>query len=237
MRTFVLLHGAWHGPWCWKKLTPLLTSKGHTVLTPELPWTYNDKIKNQQFNFYTTANSLSELINCLDGQITLVAHSLGGVITSLISANIPEKVSRAVYISGFIPQTGQSINDLDQLMSESIIASNMRVDEKKRALIVSEDFLKEGFYQDCSEVEYKFAKSWIGPQLASTFLAPIQYDAESLSKVNKIYIECLNDRAVPISAQRVMQKNIVIEKVMKVDSGHSPFFSIPQKLANILNNA
>ncbi len=234
MRTFVLLHGAWHGPWCWKKLSPLLMSKGDTVLTPTIPWTYDKNQIKQKFNFQHTTNELSELICKLDGMVVLVGHSLGGVIASMISTNIPEKISLAIYISGFIPKSGQSINDLNPLMTDSIIAANMKVDKKKQALIVEENALVKGFYNDCDTFDIQFAKSRVLPQLASTFLTPVEYNLDGLSRVKKLYVENQKDMAVPINAQRSMQENIEIEKVVKLNCGHSPFFTCPQDLLNIL---
>jgi pimeloyl-ACP methyl ester carboxylesterase len=207
---------------------------GHTVLTPEIPWTFNTNNKKQKFDLHKSINELNGLIDCLDNQIILVGHSLGGVIASMICAHNPEKISRAIYISGFIPKIGQSINDLGQLMTDSIIATNIRVNEKGRILVVPENVIKKGFYHDCDETDYLFAKSLLQPQLASTFLMPVEYNVEVISNVINIYIENLDDRAVPISAQRIMQKNIPINKVEKITSGHSPFFSRPHELARIL---
>lgn len=234
MKTYVLLHGAWHGPWCWEKICPLLTAKGHTVITPNIPWTFDALPPNQSLNIESITTQICELIIDLKIQVTLVGHSMAGLLISNIISRIPDHVSSAFYICGFIPANGQSINDLESIMSGSTIASNMFLDQKKRSMVIPDTYIKEGFYHDCNELDYKFAKQRVQPQLASTFLYAIDIDFQKLTDTRKIYIECENDKAVPITAQREMQKNMNFDQIFSLSCGHSPFFSLPEKLVQSL---
>jgi len=234
MKTYVLLHGAWHGSWCWNKVIPLLRTKGDTVITPDIPWTFDNLYPNRSIDMNLFAAQLCELIVDLNVQVILVGHSMAGLLSSIIISKIPDHISSAFYICGFIPAHGQCINDLESIMSNSTIASNMFLDQKKRSMIVPDTCIKEGFFHDCNEIDYNFVKQRIKPQLVSTFLHTMDIDYSKLTDTRKIYIECKDDKAVPILAQREMQKNTNIDQTLSLPCGHSPFFSLPEKLVQLL---
>jgi pimeloyl-ACP methyl ester carboxylesterase len=234
MKTMVLLHGAWNGPWCWKKITPLLTAEGYTVITPAIPWTYDQNSKNKRPDLNSIANEFSDLLEYIEGEFTLVGHSLGGLLASLLSYTLPEKISTIFYISGFILKNGQTVNDLESHMTDSMIANNLAFDEQTRSLIVPEYILKTGFYHDCDDLDFQFAKQRLRPQIASTFLTQTNMPQKLSSRVRKIYVECQHDKAVPVSVQKIMQKNIHFDEIFKLPTSHSPFFSYPDKLVDLL---
>ena len=113
-RTFVLVHGAWHGGWCWVRVAGRLTAAGHRVFTPTqtglgerahlmsasiTPDTFTDDIAN-----VLTAEELDDVI--------LVGHSFGGRSISSVADRMPERLHRLVYLDAGLPQSGRSAFDL-----------------------------------------------------------------------------------------------------------------------------
>ena len=79
MSTYVLIHGAWHGAWCWDKLAPLLQDQGHTVIAPDMPAHGQDLMPISEVTLQSYANRVCEVVNQQTEPVILVGHSLGGI--------------------------------------------------------------------------------------------------------------------------------------------------------------
>jgi pimeloyl-ACP methyl ester carboxylesterase len=99
---FVLVHGQWHGSWCWNKVVPLLTAQGHRVTAIDLPGRGGDP---KELAKLTPADYVSAVTRVLDASpepVVLVGHSLGGGTVSLAGEARPEKIKRLVYLTAFL---------------------------------------------------------------------------------------------------------------------------------------
>ena len=101
MSTFVLIHGAWHGAWCWKKIIPLLEKEGHNVEAPELPGHGNHKVPIAEISLQLYVDYVCQVIDSQSEPVILVGHSLGGCTISQAAENRPEKIKALVYLSAF----------------------------------------------------------------------------------------------------------------------------------------
>lgn len=234
MSTYVLLHGAWHGAWCWNKVTPLIKSEGHSVCTPDLPGHGKNRPTSGVVTAADYVNSLRDLIVQQNQQVVLVGHSMGGMVISQVAELVPEHISTLVYLSGFLLENGQSINDFENQVDGSIVAPNLVLSRDKSSFSVPENIVRDAFYSDCNETDYQYALANIQPQPALPFLAPVNISDARYGSVPRVYIECLQDRAIPVSAQRLMYERTSCRNVFSLDSAHSPFFSVYNQLADIL---
>jgi pimeloyl-ACP methyl ester carboxylesterase len=113
MATFVLVHGAWHGSWCWKRVRTALQRQGHEVFTPTLTGVgERAHLLTPQVDLETHINDVLNLIRWeqLD-DIVLCGHSYAGCVVSGVADRIPERISRLVYLDAFVPETGKSLHD------------------------------------------------------------------------------------------------------------------------------
>lgn len=109
-KTYVLLHGAWHGGWCWQKVAPQLRAAGHRVYTPtqtglgERSHLLNASVSLETF--------IEDLLNALVWEdlhdVILVGHSFGGVAITAAADRMPERLRHLVYLDALILQNGQS---------------------------------------------------------------------------------------------------------------------------------
>jgi pimeloyl-ACP methyl ester carboxylesterase len=109
MATFVLVHGAFHGGWCWYKIVPLLEAKGHRVLAPDLPGLGDDHTPLADLSLAAWTDSVAAKLHVLGTPVILVGHSRGGIVISEVAERVPEHVSALVYLTAFLVSDGESL--------------------------------------------------------------------------------------------------------------------------------
>jgi len=111
--TFVLVHGAWHGGWCWKKLTPLLRAAGHEVYTPTLSGLgERAHLLSPQIGLETHIADIAALLEYEDlHDVVLVGHSYGSMVITGVAEVAARRLAHLAFLDAFIPQDGQSLFD------------------------------------------------------------------------------------------------------------------------------
>jgi pimeloyl-ACP methyl ester carboxylesterase len=113
--TFVLVHGAWHGGWCYSRVARLLRNNGHDVLTPTLTGLgERSHLASAAINASTHVQDVLNVI-AFEGldDVVLVGHSYGGQIITAVADGIPDKIRSLVYLDAFIGEDGKSLFDMD----------------------------------------------------------------------------------------------------------------------------
>jgi pimeloyl-ACP methyl ester carboxylesterase len=115
MKTFVLVHGAWHGGWCWRRVADLLEAKGHKVFTPTLTGV-GERSHLIMSGTITLDTHITDVVNVIQWEslqdIVLVGHSYGGFVVSGVAEQVQPAISSIVFLDAFVPQNGQSLIDL-----------------------------------------------------------------------------------------------------------------------------
>ena len=101
MTTFALVHGGYHGAWCWERLTPLLQQAGDDVVTMDLP------LEDGTATFDTYADVVCAALDGCDDDVVLVGHSYAGNTIPLVAARRP--VRHLVFLCAMIPDVGRSL--------------------------------------------------------------------------------------------------------------------------------
>jgi pimeloyl-ACP methyl ester carboxylesterase len=236
MSTFVLVHGAGHGAWCWFKLVPELEALGHRAVTLDLPGLGEDRTPVADVTYQGTVDRVVEVVEKQTEPVILVGHSLGGVSISAAAERIPDRIRLLVYLAAFLPCDGDSVN--------AIYESPDSIPDVGPAPIRSADGLtlshtpegaRRRFYQDCSEEDVAYCLAHLRPQPLLMRTTPVRVSAERFGRVPRAYIHCLNDQASPIARQRLMVARMPCSKVASLPTGHSPFLSAPTELARIMS--
>lgn len=113
-RTFVLVHGAFHGGWCWRAVATLLRDAGHTVFTPTLTGLGERRhLIAADLTVDVFVDDVANLIEIEDlRDLTLVGHSFGGIVISGVADRMPERLRRLVYLDAVTPLAGRSVFDM-----------------------------------------------------------------------------------------------------------------------------
>ena len=114
MSTYVLVHGAWHGGWCWQRVASRLRAAGHQVFTPTLTGVGERvHLAHPGVNLTTHVTDVLNVLRYEDlSDVVLVGHSYAGMVITGVVAEMPERVAHLVYLDAFLPRPGQSLHDL-----------------------------------------------------------------------------------------------------------------------------
>jgi pimeloyl-ACP methyl ester carboxylesterase len=230
---YVLVHAAWLGGWQWENVKKELQANGHTVLTPDLPGHGSDQTAPGDITMEDYIENLSALLNKQSKPVILVGHSFNGITASQVAEFHPEKVKSLVYLTAFLLPNGSSFLRAVQGVKGSTAVDNFAFSEDKSYAFVNEEEIQNAFAHDIPKEAFDQAKPFIVPEPA----APLSYELEitenAFGNIPKYYIECTEDRAIPIDIQRAMYQGKV-KKSYSLESSHTPNFSQPDKLATIL---
>ena len=234
MASFVLVHGAWHGGWCWEKVTPLLEAAGHGVDAVDLPGHGANPAAASGMTLDAYARHVADRVEAAGEPVVLVGHSMGGMSVTAAAQLVPDRVAALVYVTAFLPDDGQTLLELADGDPEALVQPNVVVDEAAGLATVAESALRDAFYGECSDGDAAWASSRLVPESLAAMATPVHVTAEGAGSVRRIYVECGRDRAITIGKQRQMVAARPCEQVLSIDTDHSPFLSAPQELAEHL---
>lgn len=215
----VLVHGAWHGAWCWDGVVAALERRGIPSLAVELPFT----------GFDDDVEEVERAIATMGPGALVVGHSYGGFVISSAAAGCSD-VAGLVYIAAFMADEGEDALTIleahDGHLTDALVIEQdeVTVDPAKA---------KELFYGDLDDTA-------AAPLIAR--LRPISFSSAAIvatdpawRTITSTYVLCSNDRAIPEGAQRWMARRASV--VHELPSDHSPFNTRPDEIAEIIHQA
>ena len=235
MATFVLIHGAWHGGWCWDKVKLILEKNNHTVVAPDLPGHGEDKTPIADVSLDVYTERVCEVIDQQSENVILVGHSLGGLSITQAAEQRPDNIELLVYLTALLLKNGESRTSIrGREPGGSALPSIVEMHLEEGFSLLKNEGLKPTFYHDCSEEDIDRAKAKLGLQALKPMGAPVTTTNENFGKVRRVYVECLQDHALVPEFQKQMYTELPCEKVISLDTSHSPFMSAPEELSNHL---
>ena len=212
MKSILLVHGAWHGAWCWNLVEKELKNKGVDVRSLDLPFTgVKDDIA-----------SVSNALKDIDNEVILLGHSYGGIVISS-AAEAKENVDQLIYLSAILLEPGESMQ-LDGSKIQIDVDENLISEVKKSSAIPA-------FYGD---VDPKLAKASMELLRPFPIVSGSQGIGEAWREKYSTYIVCQEDKAIPPELQYVMAKKA--DRIIEWQCGHSPFLSKPKLVIELLLN-
>lgn len=233
MSTFVLIHGSWHGGWCWEQLAPLLEAKGHRVLMPDLPGMGSNRMPFAEDVHGQWVDAIAALVAEQPEPVVLLGHSRGGVTASAVAERHPDRIQLLVFLAATVLADGQSMLEVNGASDEvyaSVIPSedgvNCRIDPAAARRL---------FYNDVSDEEAERASAKLASEPMRVYGARAELSDARFGRVPRSYIETTQDLALPLSLQKESQARHPMGNVVSLPSGHSPFYSMPARLAEDLH--
>ncbi|WP_277184250.1 alpha/beta fold hydrolase [Caballeronia sp. BR00000012568055] len=244
-QTIVLIHGSWHWGGCFQKVATLLAAQGHAVLCPDLKSHGFDPARYDQvadMTDYTAA--VAALLDNAAEPVVLLGHSMGGVALTHLGEQYPDKISRLIYLTAFMTPPDKSANDYlisDDYRNDYSVASLFEIvgpSADGKGVVLNVDAIstvRSSFYGDCSDRDVAVAAANVVPtNTAAPYHARTATTPDRFGSIPRVFIECTQDCALPIGQQRRMQADVPGAKVVTMDTSHSPFFSQPERLAEII---
>ncbi len=230
----VLVHGAWHGAWCFDAVVAGLRARGIDAIAVDLPGHGDDP--GPLGDLHTDAARVREVLDGLDGDCVLLGHSYGGAV--ITEAGVHSKVRHLVFLCAFALDAGESCmaaavreaEELDLHWDEGPNLADAIQMQDDGTSTVARELAAECFFHDCDPIATAAALDRLGPQPMVTLADEPQ--AVAWRDRPSTYVVCTDDRAVPEALQRIMAKRCT--HVVDLPTSHSPFLSAPDRVVDLL---
>lgn len=221
---FVLVHGAWHGGWCWDAVVKQFATSGRQAVAPTLTGlAERARELNAEVNLSTHVMDVVGASANFD-RVTLVGHSYAGlVITAAVDA-LSEKLERLVYLDAFLPANGQSGFEL----MKKEYAARWR-EKAKRSAVPPMLSAKAMGIDDMALAKAVDAK--LTPHPIATFESKVRFDEATWKRVKKTYVRCARYAGFGPTAARAKALGL---EVLELEAGHDAMLAAPAALTALL---
>lgn len=228
MADFVLVHGAWSGAWCWKKILPGLWSAGHRAFAVTLTGTGERAHQlSPDITLGTHADDVAAVIEAEELQHAIVVgHSYGGMVITAVANRMPERIARLVYLDAVVPLPGESWSSTHpaqtQAQRRQAIATTGRIPPADPALfgLTGED------------------AQWVArrqtPQPGGVYDDPLHFDAARVAALTRTFIDCTTPALATIAVMRERVRQQPGWQVLEIAAGHDAMISAPAELLRML---
>ena len=231
MATFVLVHGAWHGGWCWKRVVPLLRGAGHDVYTPTLTGLGERvHLMDRAINLDTHIADVAGVLRWEElKDVVLCGHSYGGMVISGAVEKAEDRIRSLVYLDAFVPHNGQALLDLVSPEQAEAMRANARQngDGYKVTPRAAASF-------DVNPADRAWVDAMCVPHPFGTAEQRVTLAGARERVAKRTYILATEYRLSPFRQFAERYKNDPAWHVTSIASGHDVMVDKPQELANAL---
>ena len=223
---FVLVHGAWHGGWCWQRLTGRLRATGHNVFAPTLAGLSG--APTQQIGLKTHIDEIVELIGreALNN-VVLVGHSYAGFVISGVAERILPAIRAIVFLDAFYPDHDQALIDMGTRAGrDAVLAALERGEETVKPF--SAEFFK------VNERDRSWVNKMCKPHPIRTFIEPISLSGKREQVANKAYIRAVDYPSAPFDDALSKVRDDRTWRTFEMQCGHDAMIDMPDRLSQIL---
>jgi pimeloyl-ACP methyl ester carboxylesterase len=231
-RTFVLVHGSWHGGWCWRRVSDRLEKLGHKVFAPTLTGLgERSHLLDEKVNLTT---HITDVVNVIKWErltnVVLCGHSYAGYPVSGALEQIGSAVSSIVYLDSFLPDNGDSILE----KGNPRVAETIRTAVEKKQLSLPP--LPASFFQ-VNEADRAWVDSMCTPQPLGTYTEKLVLTGARERIAKKTYIRAKGYAQPIFDAAEEKLKKDPTWRVLSVQSGHDVMVDAPDRLVEMLLEA
>lgn len=243
MAGFVLIHGSWHGGWCFDPVVEILRARGHIVVAPTLPGMGGTAEEMAAVTLDSWGEFAAQHCRALKQEmggapVVLAGHSRGGLVISTAAEVDPAAMDALVYICAMMLPAGMSRAQFKELEGPNP-AFDAIISKVHGGIATVIDAACAG--PVFAQVSPPDLVTQVLPRLLAEPHAPrsqpLHLTPERYGRLPRTYVECTLDRTIPIESQRTMQAYSPGAHVVTLEADHSPYLSRPVELANALEGA
>jgi len=235
--TFVLVHGAWHGGWCWRDVRELLQKSGARVFTPTLAG-LGKREHLTAVHDVGLATHIQDVVNLIYYEelenVILVGHSYAGLVVTGVADKLGDKISELIYLDALVPVDGGSLIDLDNVMPDSqvtAIVAGIETDVPGMLPVATLAFL--GIETDHPNAAW--VKRRMTPHPVKTIIDRLRFNSQAHEMRKKTYVFCTEQERPKEARERTLS---IADRpdwdFLEIASGHDAMVTEPEKLADIL---
>ncbi len=228
-RTFVLVHGAWHGGWCWRRVCDPLEGLGHKVYAPTLAGLADrSHLLSPAIDLAAHASDIANLIKWERLEdVVLVGHSYGGMVVTEVAERVAPAIASIVYLDAFLPEPGQRLLDLASPATRKAIEEAIATGATSLKPIPPAVF-------GVNEADRAWVEAMCTPQPAGTFTQAVSGTRGRDAIPRRTYIRASAYASPSFDAALTKAKALPGWSTYEVDCGHDVMVDSPQRLVEIL---
>ena len=243
MATFVLVHGGWHGGWCWQKVIPFLEAAGHAVYAPTL--TGLAERASELSPDVGLDTHIQDIVGLLEERnlhgVILVGHSYSGMVITGVVDQVPERIAHLVYLDTFVPRDGESMADIAPMTIRLLrIKAQAHGDGWRVDPLQKMPFGVKGIYGVTTEPDLSWVRSKVTPQSLKTFEQPLHLKNPAIvSAKPRTHIYCTGGGFFfslmrHIGGRRALPPTEAGWRLRQLPTGHDAMITMPRELADLL---
>ncbi len=233
-QTFIFLHGAWQASWCWKRVADPLMAAGHRVITPDLPGHGMRMQPTHTVTFQDYVTAIIELVEQQAEPVTLIGHSMAGLIISQVAEHVPNRIKELVFIAAYIPEDNQSLFSIAEKLESRGVSPLLLIDRVKQEIQLKRcPELMSLFFNRCSTKDAQEAFNQLQPQPLQPFTAKVRV-GDSFNRVAKRFFICTDDRVL-LPSDQLKMSNKATKHITHLDADHSAYYSNTEDLVSLIN--
>ena len=227
--TFVLVHGAWHGGWCWRRVSDLLERQGHKVFTPTLTGLgERSHLLRAGINVSTHVTDVANVLKWEGlSNVVLCGHSYGGLVVSGVAEQMSSAIGSIVFLDAFVPQNGEALSDLTGAATLDLLRAATQRGDIGIPARTAASF-------NVNEKDRAWVDAMCVPQPIATFLDKMTLTGARERIARKSYIRALNNANPGFDKAMARAKADPSWRTYDVACGHDVMVDMPERLAEIL---
>lgn len=229
----LLIHGSCHGAWCWRDVLPELAARGISARAIDLPGHGADTTPLADVTLDSYAAAIESAALDMGGRVVLVGHSMAGYAISAAAVRNPGVIEKLIYLCAYLPVSGHSLTEMRQMGPRQPLLPAIRKTPDEIAFTFDPAMAQDLFYHDCPLGTLDYALAHLTPQAILPQATKLDL-GPAFKALEKHYIRCADDRAIPPEYQETMRDKLPENCKHDLPASHSPFFSMPDRLADML---
>ena len=229
MADFVLVHGAWHGAWCWQKVIPPLWAAGHRVFAVTL--TGLGERSHLLSKAITLDTHIADVVKVIETEELLdpilVGHSYGGVVITGAANRLAQRLRHLVYLDAMVLQPGESWSSTH---TPEVQAARRQAIAEHGGTLPAPDPSAYGL----TGADHAWVARRQTPQPGGVYDTPLNFDPGTLQALPRTFIDCTSPALPTIAASRLRVRNQPGWNVVEIATGHDAMISAPQALLDVL---
>lgn len=238
MANFVLVHGAWHGGWCWQRVTSALQQQGHRVHAVTL--TGLGERAHLLAPAITLDTHIDDVISAIEVEelhdVILAVHSYAGMIGTAVADRLGKHLKHLVYVDAVVPKPGESWSSTQSAATQQQRLSAAQA--STRFSFPPPDPEVFGLH----DADHAWVKRRQTPHPGNTYQAPLDFDVQRVAAIPRTFVNCTQPALATIDPSRLRVKDpkfwngawLPNAKLVELKTGHDPMISDPAGLTRIL---
>lgn len=238
MANFVLVHGAWHGGWCWQRVTQALQQQGHQVHAVTLTGLgERAHLLSASITLDTHIDDVLHLIEAEElDDVVLAVHSYAGMIGTAVADRLGQRLKHLVYVDAVLPRPGESWSSTQ---------SGATQQQRLTAARASPHFSfppPDPVVFGLQDADHEWVRRRQTPHPGNTYQAPLQFDMQRVAAVPRTFVSCIQPALATIAPSRLRARDPLFwngawlpkAQFVELTTGHDPMISEPAALVEIL---